>query len=100
MAGTLSLTISYPSQNSNDAIPVSDHPMEMAGSSPVMTGLDRCAGYVNSKVVDIRLARHRNQAGMICLSSTMNVLMRPMNSAPSSVSRFISGEAAARVSAA
>ncbi len=41
--------IGYPSQIANDAIPVSNHPMEMSGSSPVMTGPYRCALYVNSK---------------------------------------------------
>ena len=41
--------IGYPHQFANDAIPVSNHPMEMTGSSPVMTGLDRCVRYVNSK---------------------------------------------------
>src|SRR5580698_1493998 len=29
--------IGYPHQIANDAIPVSNHPMEMAGSSPAMT---------------------------------------------------------------
>ena len=44
--------IGYPPQFSNDAVPVSNHPMEMTGSSrssPVMTPLDRCVRYVNSK---------------------------------------------------
>jgi hypothetical protein len=41
--------IGYPHQIANDAISVSNHPMQMTGSSPVMTGLDRCARYVNSK---------------------------------------------------
>jgi hypothetical protein len=31
--------ISYPHQIANDAMPVSNHPMEMTGSSPVMTEL-------------------------------------------------------------
>ena len=39
--------IGYPGQIANDAIPVSNHPMEMTG--PVMTRLDSCARYVNSK---------------------------------------------------
>jgi hypothetical protein len=48
--------IGYPGQIANDAIPVSSHPMEMtglilgSGTRTVMTGLDRCARYVNSKV--------------------------------------------------
>ena len=46
-----------------------------------------------------RIAFHWPVAGMICFSSTMKLLIRPMNSAPSSVSRFISGEAAARARA-
>ena len=41
--------IGYPSQIANDVIPFSNHPMEMTGSSPIMTGLDRCAPHVNSK---------------------------------------------------
>jgi hypothetical protein len=41
--------IGHPHQIANDAIPVSNHPMKMTGSSPVMTGLDRCVRYVNSK---------------------------------------------------
>jgi hypothetical protein len=41
--------IGYPYQNANDAVPVSYHPMEMTGSSPVMTGWDRCVRHVNSK---------------------------------------------------
>ena len=36
MAG-LDPAIGYPHQIANDAIPVSNHPMEMAGSSPAMT---------------------------------------------------------------
>ena len=40
--------ISYPHQFANDAIPVSNHPLEMTGSSHVMTALDRCVRYVNS----------------------------------------------------
>ena len=39
----------YPHQIANDAIPVSNHPMKMIGSGPVMTGLDRCVRYVNSR---------------------------------------------------
>ena len=50
MAG-LDPAIAYPHQIANDAIAVSNHPMEMAGSSPTMTWLDRCVQYVNSKVV-------------------------------------------------
>jgi hypothetical protein len=41
--------IGYPHQFANDAIPVSNHPMEMAGRAPTMTWLDRCVQYVNSK---------------------------------------------------
>jgi hypothetical protein len=41
--------IGYPGQIANDAIPVSNHPMEMTGSSPLMTRPDRCVQYVNSK---------------------------------------------------
>ena len=37
MAG-LDPAISHPHQIANDAIPVSNHPMEMTGSSQVMTG--------------------------------------------------------------
>ena len=48
MAG-LDPVIGYPHQIANDAIPVSNHPMEMTGSSPVMSGSDRCVRYVNSK---------------------------------------------------
>ena len=40
--------IGYPHQIANDAIPVSNHPMEMSGSSPTMTWLDRCVRYVNN----------------------------------------------------
>jgi hypothetical protein len=36
MAG-LDPAISYPHQIANDAVPVSDHPMEMTGSSHVIT---------------------------------------------------------------
>ena len=46
MAG-LDPAIGYPHQIANDAIPVSNHPMEMAGSSLAMTWLDRCVWYVN-----------------------------------------------------
>ena len=38
MAG-LDPAIGYPHQFANDAIPVSNHPMEMVGSSPAMTWL-------------------------------------------------------------
>jgi hypothetical protein len=48
MAG-LDPAIGYPQPIANDAIPVSNHPMKMTGSSPVMTGLDHCVPYVNSK---------------------------------------------------
>jgi hypothetical protein len=48
MAG-LDPAIGYPQQIANDAIPVSNHPMTMTGSSPAMTGLDRCERYVNSQ---------------------------------------------------
>ena len=48
MAG-LDPAIGYPHQFANDAIPVSNHPMEMAGSSPAMTWLDRCVWYVNNQ---------------------------------------------------
>jgi hypothetical protein len=41
--------IGYPQQIANDAIPVSNHPMKMTGSSSVMTTWDRCVQYVNSK---------------------------------------------------
>ena len=41
--------IGYPHQIANDAVPVSNHPTEITGSSPVMTGMDRCVRYVNSK---------------------------------------------------
>jgi hypothetical protein len=41
--------IGYPHQFANDAIPVSNQPMEMAVSSPVLTWFERCARYVNSK---------------------------------------------------
>ena len=41
--------IGYPQPIANDAIPISNHPMRMTGSSPVMTGLDHCVRYVNSK---------------------------------------------------
>jgi hypothetical protein len=41
--------IGYPSQIANDAIQISNHPMKMTGSSPVMTGLDRCLQYDNGK---------------------------------------------------
>ena len=41
--------IGYPHQIANDAIAVSNHPMEMAGSSPAMTWLDRCVWYVNNQ---------------------------------------------------
>jgi hypothetical protein len=47
MAG-LDPAIGYPHQIANDAIPVSNHPMEMAGSSPAMTWADRCVWYVNN----------------------------------------------------
>jgi hypothetical protein len=30
-------------------LPISNHPMKMTGSSPVMTGLDHCVRHVNSK---------------------------------------------------
>ena len=63
MAG-LDPAIDYPHQIANDAIPVSNHPrengqvepsddvvgpLEIAGSSPAMTGLGACAQYFNSK---------------------------------------------------
>ena len=48
MAG-LDPAISHPNQIANDAIPVSNHPMTMTGSSPAMTTFDRCVRYVNSK---------------------------------------------------
>jgi len=41
--------IGYPWQIANDVIPFSNHPMEMTRSSPVMTGLDRCALCVDIK---------------------------------------------------
>ncbi len=37
--------IGYPYQIANDAIPVSNHPMEMTGQAR----LDRCVRYANSK---------------------------------------------------
>ena len=40
--------IGYPHQIANDAIAVSNHPMEIAGSSPEMTWLDRCLWCVNN----------------------------------------------------
>ena len=40
--------LGYPHQIANDAIPVSNHPIEMAGSSPAMTWLDRCVWYGNN----------------------------------------------------
>jgi hypothetical protein len=48
MAG-LDPTIGHPHQIAIDAIRVSNHPIKMTGSSPVMTRLDRCVRYVNSK---------------------------------------------------
>ena len=48
MAG-LDPAIGNPHQFANDAIQVSNHPMQMAGSSPAMTWLIRCLLYVNSK---------------------------------------------------
>jgi len=48
MAG-LDQAIGYPQQIATDAIPVSNHRARMTGSSPVMTGRDRCVGYVKSK---------------------------------------------------
>ena len=48
MAG-LDPAIGDPNQIANDAIPVSTIPIETTGSSPIMTGLDRCVRYVNSK---------------------------------------------------
>jgi hypothetical protein len=47
MAG-LDPAIGHPHQFANDVIAISNHPMEMAGSSPAMTGLDHCVWYVNS----------------------------------------------------
>jgi hypothetical protein len=41
--------IGYPQPIANGAIPISNQPMTMTGSGPVMTWLDRCVGYVNSK---------------------------------------------------
>jgi hypothetical protein len=58
MAG-LDPAIGYPHQFANDAIPVSNHPIEMTGSSPVMTGLDRCVWYVNSKGGWLKMHGHR-----------------------------------------
>ena len=55
MAGLdrLDPAIGYPQQIANDAIPISNHPMKMtgltSGQARVMTGLDRCVRYVNSK---------------------------------------------------
>jgi hypothetical protein len=40
--------IGYPHQFANDAIPLSNHPMQIVGSSPATTALDRRAQYVNS----------------------------------------------------
>ena len=60
--------IGYPHQIANDAIPVSNHPMTMTGSSPVMTGSDRCVRYVNSQggwYYSERLAAALNRAGSI-----------------------------------
>ena len=47
MAG-LDPAIGYLHQFANDAIPVSNHPMEMAGASPAIMWLDRCVWYVNN----------------------------------------------------
>ena len=63
--------IGYPHQIANDAIPVSNHPMEMIGLSPVMTRWDRCARYVaratglptDSQVVSKGRRRVGNPAG-------------------------------------
>ena len=44
MAG-LDPAIGYPHQFANDAIPLSNHPMQMAWVNLAMTGLDRCALY-------------------------------------------------------
>jgi hypothetical protein len=41
--------IGYPQPIANDAIPISNHPVKMTGSSPVMTGSDRCVRHINSK---------------------------------------------------
>jgi hypothetical protein len=41
--------IGYPQPIANGAIPISNQPMTMTGSGPVMTWLDRCVGSVNSK---------------------------------------------------
>jgi hypothetical protein len=46
MAG-LDPAIGHPHQIANDAIPVSNHPMEMTGSSQVMTGWDRWVQHAN-----------------------------------------------------
>ena len=45
----LAPAIGYPQQIADHSIPVSNHPMEMTGSSPVMTGLDRCVQHANGK---------------------------------------------------
>ena len=43
--------IGYPHQIANDAIPVSNHPMGMTGSSPVMTGLIVACGTSTARAV-------------------------------------------------
>ena len=41
--------IGYPHQFENDAIPLINHQMQMAGWAPGATRLDRCVRYVNSQ---------------------------------------------------
>jgi hypothetical protein len=41
--------IGYPHQFENDAIPLSNHPMQMAGWAPGATRLDRCVRCVTAK---------------------------------------------------
>jgi hypothetical protein len=48
MAG-LDPAIGRPQPIANDAISISNQPMKMTGSGPVMTGLDHCVRFVNSK---------------------------------------------------
>ena len=43
--------IGYSQPIANDAIPVSNHPMKMTGSSHVMTGSNRCVGTSTARAV-------------------------------------------------
>jgi len=55
--------ISTPHQIANDAIPVSKPSIEMAGSSPAMTGWQR-AQYVTARAPGIRIATCRGKSSM------------------------------------